>query len=95
MKNLNYIFPFFIVERLKTSVSFYVDKLGFETRYMGPDENPYWAIVGRDNISIMLKEIAPGIKLSLIIRGTNGRPGMPIFRLLTPIHYLRNIVQTV
>ena len=62
MTKLTYIFPFFIVTNLKTSVSFYVDKLGFETRYIGPDDNPYWAIVGRDNISIMLKEIAPDIK---------------------------------
>jgi len=62
MVKLTHIFPFFIVTGLKTSVSFYVDKLGFEIRYMGPDDNPYWAIVGRDNISIMLKEIAPGIK---------------------------------
>ncbi|HEX5153745.1 MAG TPA: VOC family protein [Parafilimonas sp.] len=62
MANLNSIFPFFIVENLKVSVAFYADKLGFEVRYIGPDENPYWAIVGRDNISIMLKAIAPGIK---------------------------------
>ena len=62
MANLTYISPFFIVMSLKSSVSFYVDKLGFEIRYIGPDENPYWAIVGRDNISIMLKGIAPDIK---------------------------------
>lgn len=62
MMNLNHIFPFFIVGNLKISVSFYVDKLGFEIRHRGPDENPYWAIVGRDSISIMLKEIAPDIK---------------------------------
>jgi catechol 2,3-dioxygenase-like lactoylglutathione lyase family enzyme len=54
--------PFFIVESLEASVSFYTDKLGFEIRYIGPDEDPYWAIVGRDNISIMLKAIAPDIK---------------------------------
>ena len=59
MTNLTYIMPCFIITDLKTSVSFYVDKLGFEIRYMGPDENPYWAIVGRDNISIMLKAVAP------------------------------------
>ena len=47
---------------LKTSVSFYVDKLGFEVLHIGPDDYPYWAIVGRDNISIMLKEIAPDVK---------------------------------
>ena len=47
------------VDRAK---SFYVDKLGFKIRYIGPDEDAYWAIVGRDNISIMLKAVAPGIK---------------------------------
>src|ERR1700733_14630062 len=62
MANLSSIFPFFIVSSLKTSVSFYIDKLGFEVLYTGPDDDPYWAIVGRDNISIMLKAVAPGIK---------------------------------
>ena len=61
MVNLTYISPFFIVADLKFSNAFYVDKLGFEIRYMGPDDDPYWAIVGRDNISIMLKAIAPEI----------------------------------
>ncbi len=62
MANLTYISPFFIVTDLKTSVSFYVDKLGFQVRHIGPDDDPYWAIVGRDDISIMLKAIAPDIK---------------------------------
>jgi catechol 2,3-dioxygenase-like lactoylglutathione lyase family enzyme len=62
MPNLTYISPSFIVGSLKSSVAFYVDKLGFKIRYIGPDGNPFWAIVGRDNISIFLKEIAPGIK---------------------------------
>ena len=62
MTNLNYISPFFIVANLKASVSFYVDKLGFEIRFIGPADEPYWAIVGRDNISIMLKGIAPDVK---------------------------------
>jgi catechol 2,3-dioxygenase-like lactoylglutathione lyase family enzyme len=62
MANLTYVSPFFIVTDLKTSVSFYVDKLGFEIRYTGPDDDPFWAIVGRDNISIMLKAIAPDVK---------------------------------
>ena len=61
MTNLSYIMPCFIIADLKISVSFYVDKLGFKVRYMGPDDNPYWAIVGRDNISIMLKAVAPDI----------------------------------
>ena len=63
MTNLTYIAPFFIVANLKISVSFYVDKLRFEVRYIGPDdEEPYWAIVGRDNISIMLKAVAAYVK---------------------------------
>ena len=62
MTNLTYVAPFFIVTNLKTSVSFYVDKLGFEIRYIGPDDDPFYAMVGRDNISIMLKAIAPDIK---------------------------------
>ena len=62
MTNLTHIWPFFIVANLKISVSFYVDKLGFEVRYTGPDDDPYWSIVGRDNISIMLKAITPDVK---------------------------------
>ena len=54
--------PCFIIADLKISVSFYVDRLGFKIRFIGPDETPFWAIVGRDNISIMLKEVAIDIK---------------------------------
>jgi catechol 2,3-dioxygenase-like lactoylglutathione lyase family enzyme len=57
MTNLTHIWPFFIVTDLRKSVSFYKDKLGFHIRHIGPDGDPYWAIVGRDNISIMLKAI--------------------------------------
>ena len=62
MTNLTHIWPFFIVANLKNSVSFYVDKLGFEVRYIGPDDDPYWAIVGRDNVSIMLKAVSADVK---------------------------------
>ncbi len=62
MTNLTYVSPFFIVTSLKTSVSFYVDKLGFEIRYISPDDDPFFAIVGRDNISIMLKGNSADIK---------------------------------
>lgn len=62
MANLTHIWPFFIVANLKASVAFYVDKLGFEVRFIGPDGDPFWAIVGRDNISIMLKAITPEVK---------------------------------
>jgi catechol 2,3-dioxygenase-like lactoylglutathione lyase family enzyme len=62
LSNLTYISPCFIVTSLKTSVSFYVDKLGFEVRYIGPDDDPFFAIVGRDYISIMIKQIAVDVK---------------------------------
>ena len=62
LTNLTYISPFFIVANLKVSVSFYVDKLGFEVRFIGPADEPFFAIVGREHISIMLKEIAEDIK---------------------------------
>jgi catechol 2,3-dioxygenase-like lactoylglutathione lyase family enzyme len=62
MSSLTYISPFFIVSSINYSVSFYVNKLGFELRYIGPEDDPYFAIVGRDHISIMLKEIADDIK---------------------------------
>jgi catechol 2,3-dioxygenase-like lactoylglutathione lyase family enzyme len=62
MANLTYIAPFFIVTSLKKAVAFYVDQLGFKIHYIGPDDdNPFYGMVGRDNISIMLKAIAPGI----------------------------------
>jgi catechol 2,3-dioxygenase-like lactoylglutathione lyase family enzyme len=62
MSNLTHIWPFFIVSSINDSVSFYVNKLGFRVQYMGPDDGPYWAIVGRDQISIMLKAITPDVK---------------------------------
>jgi len=62
MSKLNFITPFFIVSNIKDSVSFYVNKLGFEVLYMGPDDGPIWAMVGRGPVSIMLKAIADDIK---------------------------------
>jgi catechol 2,3-dioxygenase-like lactoylglutathione lyase family enzyme len=62
MSNLSFISPFFIVSNLKDSVAFYVNKLGFEVWYTGPDDDPYWAMVGRGPVSIMLKAIADDIK---------------------------------
>lgn len=62
MATLNFITPFFIVCNIKDSVAFYVDKLGFEVLYTGPVGDPFWAMVGRGPVSIMLKAIAGDIK---------------------------------
>jgi len=62
MSKLNFITPFFIVSNIKDSVAFYVSKLGFEVWYTGPEGDPYWAMIGRGPVSIMLKAIAEDIK---------------------------------
>ena len=62
MSNLTYVAPCFIVANLKDSVSYYTDKLGFQILYKGPGDDPFFAIVVRDKISIQLKAIAPDIK---------------------------------
>jgi len=62
MSNLTYISPCFIVSNVNDSVAFYVNKLGFELRYIAPENGPFFAIVGREKVSIMLKAIADDIK---------------------------------
>ena len=49
------ISPFFIVSAVETSVSFYVDKLGFSVEYSDPPEDPFFAIVRRDGAMMFLK----------------------------------------
>lgn len=62
MANLTYIAPLFIVSDVRDSVNFYVEKLGFELIHIAPEEGPFFAIVGREKVWIMLKAIAPEIK---------------------------------
>jgi catechol 2,3-dioxygenase-like lactoylglutathione lyase family enzyme len=62
MANLAFISPFFIVSDVNVSVSFYVNKLGFEVIYIGPEGDPFYAMVGREHVSIMLKAITKDIK---------------------------------
>jgi len=38
--------PFFIVSNAAQSIAFYRDKLGFETWYQEPDDEPFFAVVG-------------------------------------------------
>lgn len=55
MSVLNFIAPFFIVADLMASVDFYVGKLGFEVQYIAEEETPYFAMLGRGPVSLMLK----------------------------------------
>ena len=56
---LGSVSPFFIVKNLGESINFYNQKLGFETDLLVPEDDPFFGIVCRDNVRILLKEITP------------------------------------
>lgn len=56
---LKSIAPFFIVGDIRKTVDFYVQKLGFTLGLLIPEDEPFFAIVRRDQASLMLKEIGP------------------------------------
>jgi hypothetical protein len=60
-RNLASISPFFIVKDLQVSISHYIERLGFQLDFQGPDDGPYYAGVSRDGIGIMLKAILPDV----------------------------------
>ena len=60
--SLEGIMPFFIVGRLQTALDFYVQQLGFSVDVAIPEDGPFFAIVSRDRVSLMLKEIAKEIQ---------------------------------
>jgi catechol 2,3-dioxygenase-like lactoylglutathione lyase family enzyme len=45
----------FIVSDVDQTIAFYCDKLGFETKFRAPDENPFFAIIGREGAQIFIK----------------------------------------
>jgi catechol 2,3-dioxygenase-like lactoylglutathione lyase family enzyme len=49
------ISPFFIVSSVDQTITFYRDKLGFETRFQEPARNPFFAIIGREGAQILVK----------------------------------------
>ena len=53
--------PFFIVSDLAASIEYYTKKLGFECRFKGPQEDAFFAIVGRGAAQIMIKVIGDEI----------------------------------
>jgi catechol 2,3-dioxygenase-like lactoylglutathione lyase family enzyme len=59
---LSYIAPFFIVRHVMPSVAFYRDRLGFELTFLGPDDRPFFAMLMRDGVGLMLKSIAPEVQ---------------------------------
>jgi catechol 2,3-dioxygenase-like lactoylglutathione lyase family enzyme len=60
-RNLVSINPFFIVKDLQASISYYIERLGFQLDFQGPAQDPYYGRVSRDGIGIMLKAILPDV----------------------------------
>jgi uncharacterized glyoxalase superfamily protein PhnB len=60
-RNLTSISPFFIVKDLQVSISYYLERFGFQLDFQGPGDGPYYASVSRDGIAIMLKAIVPDV----------------------------------
>ncbi len=58
---LERIYPFFIVDNLAESIAFYNQKLGFQTDLLVPDDDPFFGIVSRDIVRILLKQITEDI----------------------------------
>lgn len=49
------ISPFFIASDMARSIAFYRDRLGFELRYKEPQQDPFFAILGRGGAQLFLK----------------------------------------
>lgn len=62
---LNCATPFFIVDDLAATLAFYQSKLGFNVLYKGGGDGngnaDFWAFLGRDQVMLMFKAIAPEI----------------------------------
>src|SRR2546421_100083 len=59
---LGYIAPFFIVRDVMPAIAFYKDRLGFELTFLGPEDDPYFAMLKRDGVRLMLKAITPEVQ---------------------------------
>jgi catechol 2,3-dioxygenase-like lactoylglutathione lyase family enzyme len=51
------IAPFFIVQDLAATLSFYRDRLGFDVTFEGPADDPFFGIVCRGGAMIMFKVV--------------------------------------
>ena len=60
-RNLESITPFFIVKDLQVSISYYIERFGFQLDFQGPADDVYYAGMSRDGIGVMLKAILPDV----------------------------------
>ena len=59
--HLDSVAPFFIVRDVTPAVAFYKDRLGFDVTFLGPADDPYFAMLKRDGVWLMLKAITPEV----------------------------------
>ena len=59
---LGHVAPFFIVRDVMLSLAFYRDRLGFEVTFLAPDDSPYFAMLKRYGVRLILKAIAPEVQ---------------------------------
>jgi len=59
---LGFVAPLFIVRDVVPSIAFYRDRLGFDVAFLGPDAEPYFAMLQRDGVRLMLKAITPDVQ---------------------------------
>jgi catechol 2,3-dioxygenase-like lactoylglutathione lyase family enzyme len=52
------ISPFFIVTDVDRTIAFYRDKLGFETTFEQPEQDPFFAVLLRDGAQLFVKSHA-------------------------------------
>lgn len=60
-RNLTSITPFFIVKDLQASISYYIERFGFQLDFQGSGDDPYYGRVSREGAGIMLKAILPDV----------------------------------
>jgi catechol 2,3-dioxygenase-like lactoylglutathione lyase family enzyme len=58
---LSAISPLFVVGDLEQALTFYRDRLGFEVTHQAPVPDPFFAIVVRDGVQLMLKVVAEDV----------------------------------
>ena len=60
-QTLGAVSPCFIVSDVPRAIEFYEGKLGFEVRFHEPEEEPFFAIAGRDSVQVFLKAVSPEV----------------------------------
>ena len=60
-RNLTSISPFFIVKDLRASLDYYIERMGFQLDFQGPEGDAYYGHVSCDGIGIMLKAVHPDV----------------------------------